>query len=58
MNVSQDIYQTLVTSFVKTMNKKLFQKLSILKSAKISSRISVKLIKCIKHVSTLYANLE
>ena len=40
------------------MNKKLVKKLSIPNSAKISSRISVKLITCIKHESTLYARLR
>ena len=50
--------QTVISLFMKIMNKKLVKKLSILKFAKISSRISVELIKCIKHNPALYAKLR
>ena len=43
---------------MKRMNKKLVQKLSILEFAKMCSRISVELIKCIKHNPALYAKLR
>ena len=43
---------------MRIMNKKIVKKLRILKFAKISSRISVELIKCIKHNPALYAKLR